>query len=312
MLRQAVSQEAMHRAALVKKVKAAQANIDATTEQHKEESETLASVQSESSECEAVVRETERHLKKQRTLTAQSVKSFRVAHKQLVDLQKGPLATFKEIVQQSGAHITVDDVEAKQMEPAVIPAQLDAEMTQDAEEHEGDSCFFRAVSPLNLGLGLKIGTVYAEADLRRRCNGDESKLAILEECMNDTSKLAPAKSSDQIPTLHLDDEQSNQEPSELTGTPVIDRSQPQAILRRRSAALPMKFFSRLSLMSRRQSVAARQQKAEDDVEENNASNTDVGTDDADMAEKSQYAQDAETVRPTDVPTPSRSSLGATQ
>merc|ERR1719387_477493 len=42
------------------------------------------------------------------------------------------------------------------------------------------------------------------------------------------------------------------------GTPVIDRHQPQAVRRRRSAALPTSCFTRLSLMARRRSsVGAR-------------------------------------------------------
>lgn len=44
---------------------------------------------------------------------------------------------------------------------------------------------------------------------------------------------------------------------EKTSIPVIDRRQHQAVLRRRSAALPMGSFARLSLMARRSSLAGR-------------------------------------------------------
>merc|ERR1712139_728874 len=96
------------------------------------------------------------------------------------------------------------------------------------------------------------------------------------------------------------------------GSPVIDRRQRQAVLRRRSAALPMGSFSRLSLMARRSSMVAR--KLSMDSKEMNAGFTKTaptktrsedsdgdGPEDAEMEQASDAVAEA-----LDVPTPNRS------
>jgi hypothetical protein len=50
---------------------------------------------------------------------------------------------------------------------------------------------FKAVEPLHLGLGLKIGDVYSASELRQKCLGNKTKLASLEKFMKDPNKLAP-------------------------------------------------------------------------------------------------------------------------
>jgi hypothetical protein len=123
------------------------------------------------------------------------------------------------------------------------------------------------------------------------------------------------------------------------GTPVIDRSQRQAFLRRRSAALPGSFFGRLSFMKRRSSILANKKTVDTEVAKKiEADDADTIGHDAEDAqstkddqaddgptdtpapsldttghdvEDDKSAKDDEAVSgPVDIPTPSRNSLGA--
>jgi len=46
---------------------------------------------------------------------------------------------------------------------------------------------------LHLGLNLRVGAIYAEGDLRKRCGGDQGKLASLEKAMEDPTLLSEAE-----------------------------------------------------------------------------------------------------------------------
>jgi len=103
---------------------------------------------------------------------------------------------------------------------------------------------------------------------------------------------------------------------ELVGTPIIDRSKRDAVLRRRSAALPLQFFSRKSLIDRRASIAraslstksfkscGSDSDAGDAIMESEQSNVEVNKNCTDQ-------EDCNTIEAlTDVPTPHRNSLGS--
>lgn len=51
---------------------------------------------------------------------------------------------------------------------------------------------FKAMAPLHLGLGLRIGADYTAGELREKCQGNKGKLASLEKFFKDPTKLAPA------------------------------------------------------------------------------------------------------------------------
>jgi len=92
------------------------------------------------------------------------------------------------------------------------------------------------------------------------------------------------------------------------GTPIIDRSNRQAVIRRRSAALPLQYFSRLSLLKRRSSMLANRAAFQGVAgHENNPDSDDDAGKDAEESKTKGVDRIAE--RPTDVPTPSRNSTG---
>eukprot|EP00931_Biecheleriopsis_adriatica_P044297 TRINITY_DN25330_c0_g1_i1.p1 TRINITY_DN25330_c0_g1~~TRINITY_DN25330_c0_g1_i1.p1 ORF type:complete len:418 (-),score=120.40 TRINITY_DN25330_c0_g1_i1:54-1307(-) len=56
----------------------------------------------------------------------------------------------------------------------------------DKEEH---TRWFAVQNPLHLGLKLKIGSIYSEEDLLRRCREDKDKMSKLKECFSDRGLL---------------------------------------------------------------------------------------------------------------------------
>jgi hypothetical protein len=93
------------------------------------------------------------------------------------------------------------------------------------------------------------------------------------------------------------------------GTPIIDRSNRQAVMRRRSAALPLQYFSRLSLLKRRSSMLANRTALQAVAgQQNNAGCDDDAGEDAGKPMPKSDGRFVE--RPSDVPTPSRNSTGS--
>jgi len=68
-------------------------------------------------------------------------------------------------------------------------------------ENKASAKFFKVLQGLSLGLGLKIGQVYSEKELRTKCGSDKSKVQALEKFMKQPSKLAPAQATNSAKAL---------------------------------------------------------------------------------------------------------------
>ncbi|CAE8726513.1 unnamed protein product [Polarella glacialis] len=89
-------------------------------------------------------------------------------------------------------------VEAAEGSEAAADVSVSAAAPQEsAPAEQAPKRWFSIEGHLHLGLGLRLGAVYEEADLRRRCRGEKDKTQRLERCLVDPSLLkeVPAPSA---------------------------------------------------------------------------------------------------------------------
>ena len=93
----------------------------------------------------------------------------------------------------------------KEVANVATPPDGTSEEAAPNVEVEPTERFFQVENHLHLNLNLRLGAVYPEAELRRKCPQD--KLAKLEKCLSDTSMLkevaAPENNGEELSGLGL-------------------------------------------------------------------------------------------------------------
>ena len=81
-------------------------------------------------------------------------------------------------------------------------SSADKETEVEQTSVEGDR-WFRVEGHLHLGLGLTLGKIYAAADLKRKCKGDQEKLKKLLEMMSSEELLKEVAKPPESPRLQV-------------------------------------------------------------------------------------------------------------
>ena len=104
----------------------------------------------------------------------------------------------------------------KEVANVATPPDGTSEEAAPNVEVEPTERFFQVENHLHLNLNLRLGAVYPEAELRRKCPQD--KLAKLEKCLSDTSMLkevaAPENNGEELSGLGLGSASKRSAPSE--------------------------------------------------------------------------------------------------
>jgi hypothetical protein len=332
-----ISKAALGRVALAAELKVAQASLDAANHKQKSCAVALAQTQSERNDRISFLKVKAQTLKHHKTIVAQRVRTWHAAQKNLADFQKGARAAFQdfatEIEKQHGICILGDSTAIiKERQSSTAEAAIVAELEKDMKLYCG--------SPV-------IDRRQRQAVIRRRSaalpSSSFARLSLMARRSSMVARPASVASQNVIPSGDMGDAAQKSDTDEDTGmeavdrerkrnvvevaalaelekdmklyqgSPVIDRCQRQAVIRRRSAALPDNCFARLSLMARRSSMLVRPPCmgandapcAEDIDDEGIAVAADsVNKESQENDDMDQV--DSETIDAMDVPTPNRS------
>lgn len=318
MLTGVISKAAVARQALVADTNSSQKRLDAANVTQRECEAALAQSRTECHERVGILEANSVSLNQQKSIVARTLKTWHTALKQLMEFEQGAHTSFKHIVKE---------IEKRHGAPIVkdIPVAMEEDVALLAAESELGVDWLEGKGLAECGTPV-IDRQQRRAFLRRRsallppsCFG---RLSLMARRSSVAAKRCHSEETDEVDSgaaVLSQDIGCDVKSVTATGTPVIDRQQRQAFLRRRSAVLPPSCFGRLSLMARRSSVAAKRLRMETDEIDNYCTPPDEGQAAEDINKETASllkCQDQVGKTPhvfdgaSDIPTPSRRSLGS--
>jgi len=328
MLTGVISRAAVARVTLVADVKSSQRSLDAANATQQASTAALAQSQADLNANVGVLKAKSLTLKQQKSIVAQTLKAWHTAQKHLVEFQQGAHTSFthivKEIEKRHGTPILKDIAGAMEEDGALFAPEFEVGVGR----HEGKS-LAECGTPV-------IDRQQRQAFLRRRSAllppSSFGRLSLMARRSSVAAKRRNSMETEEIDASSSQttsfkacgigsdgDEVAEDKSVTAIGTPVIDRQQRGAFLRRRSAVLPASCFGRLSLMARRSSVSAKRYRMEANEIDNHSTHSDEkeATEDTNKETQSILKGQGELDKDPqvfdgalDIPTPSRRSFGS--